>query len=68
MIPGAIDTWAPEVQEPLFTPNYVVTIDGRYEVHCETEDDVWRAIESAGWASHQTTSPKGLPVDQFIPF
>ncbi len=65
MTPEPIDLWARERQEVLFTPNYVVTVSGRYAYHCDTPEQVNKVRESAGFVEIEIVSPKGLNVSQF---
>ena len=50
--------------------NYIVSYSSFYkkEAHCETKDEVWKAISKAGWGGYQVTSPRGLNIDEFVPF
>ena len=57
------------LEELGLAPAYIVTVNGRHEYEADTEKEVWDIVGRHPMGSlHEVRSPKGLPVDQFIPF
>lgn len=50
-------------------PNYWVHINWRKAQRADTVEECWDIIGQAPFGSlYEVSSPKGLPVDDFIPF